>query len=230
MWGLRKENIPIERLIDSGEVLCWSAKWLDEGKTMFMSKLNGKEEMLTAIHDLLDEADAVIHYYGSNFDIPTLNKEFIKMGWKPPSPYKQIDLCKIVRQRFKFPSNKLDYVAQALGIGKKVKHRGFQLWIDCMNDNPDAWMEMMAYNIEDVELLDRLYPILLPWIKNHPNIGLHDDKSEVCPNCGSEHLERRGFSFTHAGKYQRYRCLDCGTWSRSKNTEAVKGILQQDKN
>ena len=44
--------------------------------------------MIKGIHKLLDECDAVIHYNGSKFDIPTLNKEFLLHGLHPPAPYK----------------------------------------------------------------------------------------------------------------------------------------------
>ncbi|NIV35232.1 MAG: hypothetical protein GWN58_38990, partial [Anaerolineae bacterium] len=50
------------------------------------------EGMLEGAWELLDEADAVVHYNGKKFDIPTLNREFVKYGFTPPSPYKQIDL------------------------------------------------------------------------------------------------------------------------------------------
>ena len=70
--------------------------------------------MLEGIHKLLDEADAVIHYNGKRFDIPSLNKEFLLNGMFPPAPFKEIDLLTVARGRFRFVSNKLDYVAQQL--------------------------------------------------------------------------------------------------------------------
>jgi rubredoxin len=89
---------------------------------------------------------------------------------------------------------------------------------------------MKAYNINDVLILERVYLKLRPWIKNHPNIAVHDDDVTVCPNCGGNHLEKRGFSVTQLGKYQRYHCRTCGTWSRDRKNFAVKGALNQDKN
>jgi hypothetical protein len=92
---------------------------------------------------------------------------------------------KVVRSQFKFPSNKLDYVAQKLGVGAKVQHSGFQLWLDCMAGIPKAWKMMKEYQIQDVNLLLDLYDILLPWIKNHPHVGVSQDKPKGCRNCGS---------------------------------------------
>jgi hypothetical protein len=63
-----------------------------------------------------------------------------------------------------FPSNKLDYVAQKLDVGAKVKHSGFSLWLRCMDGDKKAWKEMKEYQIQDVNLLVDLYDILLPWL------------------------------------------------------------------
>lgn len=216
VWGLFRENIPLARLVETGYVLCWAAKWLNEDTTYTMDL--GRcttHRMLKEIHKLLNEADAVVHYNGTRFDIPTLNKEFLLNGFKPPAPYKQIDLLRTARNQFKFTSNKLDHVAEQLGLGNKVRHRGFELWIDCMNNVPEAWNEMVEYNIGDVTLLEKLYEKLLPWIRNHSNFSLHSDNSFVCPNCGKSHYTKRGFYYTHNCKYQRYRCSSCGTWFRA---------------
>lgn len=228
VWGLWKQNISISQIVDSSSLLCWSAKWYGTDDVLFNSIMNpGKKRMLKNMHSLLDKADAVIHYNGSRFDIPTINKEFLEAGLLPPSPYKQIDLLKTARQQFRFPSNKLDYVAQTLGLGKKHGHEGFELWIKCMNKDPAAWKTMEKYNIQDVILLEKVYEKFLPWIKSHPNRGLFNNMSHVCPSCSSSNLIRRGFNLTQAGKYQRYQCTDCGTWSSSRSTEKVDaGVLK----
>ena len=216
IWGLFKENIPLQRLVNSGYVLCWSAKWLGEEEIYFDSLYNSTpRRMLKKIHKLLEETDVVIHYNGQSFDIPTLNKEFLLYGMPPPASYQQIDLLRVVRKQFRFQSNKLEYVAKALDIGQKVKHPGFELWVQCMNKEPEAWEMMERYNKQDTNLLEALYLRLLPWITNHPNHGLYADEM-ICPNCGGEELVRRGFSYTQAGKYQRYQCSTCHTWSRDR--------------
>jgi hypothetical protein len=81
----------------------------------------------------------------------------------PPSPVKDLDLMSITKANFLFPSNKLDYVAQKLGVGAKVKHSGFKLWLRCMEGDDKAWKEMKTYQIQDVNLLAELYDVLLPW-------------------------------------------------------------------
>ena len=139
----------------------------------------------------------------------------------PPATYKQIDLLTTARNRFRFVSNKLDYVAQALGVGKKHKHAGHELWVRCMAGEADAWIEMEEYNKNDVVLLEKVYEVFRPWIRNHPNAGLYGDAEvDVCPVCGDDNLTKRGFAYTAAAKYQRYRCSTCGHWCRDR--KAIK--------
>ncbi len=231
VWGLFKQNISISQLMDSSYVLCWAAKWLGDDYVYFDSVHRSKpKQMLKGIHQLLSEADAVIHYNGTRFDIPTLNKEFLLNGYAPPASYKQIDLLKTAKDRFRFPSNKLDYVAQSLGVGEKHKHAGHELWVKCMAGDDDSWKVMEEYNVQDVVLLESVYHKLLPWIKNHPNIALYDgQEEETCPNCGGNHLIRRGLAHTIVGTYQRYQCNDCGTWSRDRKNIKKQPKLTQDK-
>jgi DNA polymerase elongation subunit (family B) len=216
VWGLWQQNVGINQIMDSGYILCYSAKWYEKDDIVFDSVFQSSpKSMLKGIHKMLDEADAVISYNGIKFDLPTLNKEFLLYGFQPPSPYKQIDLLRTARSQFRFPSNKLDYISQSLGLGNKVHHRGHQLWIDCMNKKPKAWKEMEEYNIQDVVLLEKVYEKLKPWIKNHPNQNLFlDSQRNNCPTCGGTSLQKRGFAITKANKYQRVQCKDCGSWSR----------------
>jgi hypothetical protein len=73
---------------------------------------------------------------------------------------------------------------------------------------------MEEYNKQDVILLEKVYGKLKPWIKNHANHSLHSETGLVCPNCGGNHYQKRGFYYTHNCQYQRYQC-SCGTWFRS---------------
>lgn len=224
VWGLWQQNVSINQLMESSYVLCYAAKWYGDKEVMFDSVHKSRPKtMLKGIHGLLNDADAVVHYNGTKFDIPTLNKEFLLHSFNPPSPYKQIDLLRVVRSNFRFPSNKLDYVAQRLNLGKKHEHEGHELWVKCMNGDKDAWKRMEKYNIQDVVLLENLYGHLLPWIKSHPNHNLFSD-GHVCPNCSSSSLQRRGTAISATGTYQRYQCRSCGTWSQS--TKSIKPSVE----
>lgn len=226
VWGLWQQNVGLNQLLESGEVICFAAKWKHEDQTQFFSTFHhGKRPMVEAAYQLLTEADAVIHFNGARFDIPHLNREFIEAGLKPPSPYSQIDLLKVVKRQFRFPSNKLDYVTKALDLDHKVSHAGHQLWVKCMAGDFQAWEEMKEYNIQDVVITEQLYDKLLPWITSHPAHGLYeDDVEERCPNCSSENLKPQGKAYTSVSVFQRYRCDDCGRWSRGNKRLSGVGI------
>ena len=222
-WGLFKQNIAISQILERPRTMCFGAKFLDQRKVHFYSEFHHEPDvMYHAVHALLDEADVVMSYNGDRFDLPRLNTEFVLMGLTPPSPYKSIDLLKVMRSNFAFPSNKLAYVSEQLGLAGKVKHEGHSLWIRCLAGDPKAWAIMKKYNIQDVKLLEEMYEKLKPWIKAHPHVGLYSGETDCCPNCGSLELERRGYVVKTTGKYQRYRCRTCGTWPSA--TRRVSGV------
>lgn len=222
VWDLYNPSVGLSQLMESTSILCWAAKWLG-GKDVMFERGTGKggknkRSMLAAMHELLEEADAVVHYNGTKFDMPTLNKEFVLHGFVQPRPYKQIDLLKVVKKQFRFPSNKLEYVSKALGVGSKEKHSGHETWVGCMNDDPKAWAVMEKYNRQDVLLLEKVYEKLIPWLKGHPNLSLYKD--QVCPTCGASEYQRRGYAYTHSGKFNRFQCTACASWFRGTSNQA----------
>jgi len=224
-WGLWNVNVGLSQLIEPGYVLCWSAKWVGEPKIFFSSIRGGAKKMLTEIHNLLSEADAVITWNGSQFDIPHLNREFLRYGFTPPEPYAQIDLLTVARKRFRFVSNKLENVCKELGVGEKIKNEGHSLWIGCMTGEPKSWANMKRYNINDTAILEAVYEKMLPWISSHPHVGLRDGKMTSCPNCGGTKIQSRGWAYTALGKYKRYQCRTCWTWSRD-NTRVATAVYR----
>ena len=133
-WGLWNQNISINQIVEPGYTICFAAKWENSKKIHFHSmQKNGIKRMVKEAHKLLEEADAVVHYNGKKFDIPTLNREFLLAELQPPSGYSEVDLYSAVKKKFRFASNKLDYVSSELGIGNKVQHKGMGLWTDCMD-------------------------------------------------------------------------------------------------
>ncbi len=216
VWSLWDQRIGINQLESVTEVLCFAAKWLDVKRSMVFYSVHehGKEEMVRQAHSLLDQADVVMTYNGRKFDIPHLNREFVQAGLTPPAPYQQIDLYTVAKARFRFISNKLEHVSTQLSLPGKAKHEGFELWRKCLADDAAAWKRMEKYNRQDVVLLEDVYHVLQPWIPSHPNRALYDNHTG-CPTCGSEDLQRRGFSRTATSSFQRWQCTACGAWSRS---------------
>lgn len=229
VWGLFDQTVSLSQLRESTRVIAFAAKWLDAPEVMFYSDFHdGHRDMILAAHALLGIADIVVHYNGTSFDIPHLNREFVEAGYDPPSPFKQVDLLRVVKKNFRFASNKLQHVSVQLGLEGKQEHEGHTLWVRCMAGEPEAWEEMRVYNVQDVRLTEKVYLRLLPWISNHPHMGLYVDESRpVCNRCGGTRLQKRGTAYTTLGAYQRYQCQGCGGWSRSGkrvNGVDVRGV------
>lgn len=233
-WGLFDQNIAINQIVEPGGVICWAAKRYGEKEVFFDSiHRSSKKKMLEGIHKLLSEADVIVHFNGVSFDIPMLNSEFIQAGMTPPAPYKQVDLFRVAKRAFRFPSNKLQYISKVLGIGQKVQHEGHELWVKCLAGENAAWKRMEEYNKNDVVLTEKLYNKMQAWIPNHPNHGLYDESEKpVCVNCGSSRLQHRGMARTLSQQYPRFQCTDCGKWNRGTKPDlkpaVKKAMLRPD--
>lgn len=217
VWQAWKANISINQIMEHGYVLCWAAKWLGEEEVTYASlDEHGEELMLSSLHDMMDEADFLVAHNGGKFDVPVMNTAFLKAGMSPPSPSKMIDTLKEAKKHFRFFHNKLDYLGEFLGLGRKVEHEGHELWVKCMQGDGEAWSKMIEYNIQDVELLEQVYLRLRPWMKTHPSIPNTETQETYCPRCGSTHIHYRGYIETRVSRFRRFQCQECGGWGRER--------------
>lgn len=214
-------------VIQPVSIICASWKWLDEtdiharALTDYKGYKGGVVDDTKLVKELwgvLDAADVVVAHNGDSFDIKIMNTRFVAAGLNAPSHYKTIDTLKVARKYFRFSANKLDSLGEYLGVGRKAPTGGFETWIKCMAGDKEAWETMVKYNVHDIELLEKVYLKLRPYMQNHPVLAQFDPKPVVsgkfpCGTCESTNTNRRGFMTTKAGRYQRYQCLDCGSWS-----------------
>ena len=222
VWRMWKETIGFNQIHDDWYMLTWAAKWLGEEDMYFDSNhlhgdCNDDTEIAKSLHAMIDEADIIVAHNAKKFDIKKMNTRFMAAGLSPPSPYRVVDTLEEARKHFAFTSNRLDALGKILGVGEKVDTGGFDLWWRCMEGDEEAFEEMVYYNIGDIELLEKVYLLLRPWMKNHPNIGVYDDDETVsCPKCGGTTLQWRGYATTQAGRFHRFQCQSCGGWGRSR--------------
>lgn len=227
VWSLWENNVALNQLKSDWHVISWAAKWHGDApkKTMYMDQRGKKDiaddkEILKGIWRLLNEADVVITQNGKSFDQKKLNARFILNGMKPPSPYRHIDTKQIAKKHFAFTSNKLEYMTDKLNTKyKKLKHSefgGFELWTECLADNLAAWKIMEKYNKYDVLALEELYDKLAPW-DSSIDFNVYSDAEHVECSCGSKEFRNDGHIYTSTGKYRRFECKSCGSYSRSKD-------------
>lgn len=211
-WHGKHEQDIIE-IIDEGYILCFAYKWQGEKKVKWygLCDFNGdKKKLVEKLHELFNEADHIIAHNGTSFDFKWANTAFITYGLTPPKPTKNIDTLQIARSKFYFNSNRLNDLGKLLGLGIKVETGGFELWKKCALNDKKAWNTMRKYNCQDVNLLEKVYDKLSSWAKT-PKINL----GMTCNNCGSTHLQRRGWSINKVYMSRRIQCVDCGHWMLS---------------
>lgn len=226
-YSLFNVTIPANYIIEHPRMIAFTAKWYGRKKVYAFSEYHhSRKEMLEQIHALLDEADVVIGYNSDSFDLTWIQGELAVEGILPPSPYKKIDILKVVKKNFRFISRKLDYVSERLIGDNKVDYNMAKMWLIVDNPNTDEktrkreWDAMMRYARKDTQLLEPLFEKLLPWIRiPHPVRAL--DETTCCIACGSEGLQTRGKALTLSGSYVRLWCPSCGKWQRGKNREDV---------
>lgn len=216
-WGPKWETSIIDMEADF-YLLSFAWKWEDERKIHvlglddfpgFSRDRTNDRQLTKALWRLMDEADVIVAHNGDQFDIKKSNTRFVTHGLPPPSPFKTIDTLKIARRVFRFDSNKLDDLGRCLGLGRKMPTEGFTLWQSCMRGDAAAWAKMKSYNVQDVALLVKVYKLLFTWAPNHPNIARRE---QSCPRCGSQEVQKRGFSYTLLKRKQRYQCMTCRGW------------------
>lgn len=227
-YGLWDQNISIANIIEHPRMIAFTAKWLGNKKVHAFSEYHqSRTEMLTAMHQLLDEADLVLGWNSRNFDVKWINSEFMVEKMPPPSPYKQLDLMQETKRNARFLSNKLDYIADRLLDDNKIEYNMAKMWIKVNDPNTSEadrkkeWDAMMRYAKKDTILLEPLFIELRPWLKLPHPVEEGEDK---CRNCGSYDLEKRGTALTLNGHYQRYRCRDCGSWCRGTTRISVTNM------
>jgi DNA polymerase elongation subunit (family B) len=229
VWRFFKENIGAKQVLEYSTLASFAYKWLDQDVVWYEDTQHQTEKSLVKhLLAVLDDADIVVAHNGAKFDLPTIQGRALVLGLKPPSPYKIVDTLLVARYEFNFPANSLEHLAILLGVEKKGGHAkfpGFELWQECMRNNPEAWEEMRIYNKQDVSTLEEVYLKMRPFMKRHPNVAVFSEPdSIICPKCGSSHIQSRGYVTTNVGKYKKFQCQSCGGWARTRFSEYPKGI------
>ena len=227
LWSIWQNGTNIGALESNTYMLSWAAKWVGSDEVFSDCLFDnpdytpGSEDdsrMLGTLWELLDDADFVVAHNGDNFDIKHVNTRFLLAGYQPPAPYKSIDTLKIVKRKFKFDSNKLEFLLQKLYGEGKEDAGGMDTWIACMKGDKKAWEQMVFYNKGDVTKLERLYLDIRSWDHLHPSMATHGKVTGeyACTACGSESvsaLEGKTVS-TAASVFPLYVC--CRNDSRER--------------
>lgn len=214
-------NILQERYIVTA---CW--KWLGERTVHSVSvlddpKLYAKDphndyHVVKTLHAVLSEADCIVAHNGDAFDKRYIETRVLYHGLPALPPIASIDTYKVAKARFRFNSNRLDYLGKFLGFGGK-KSTPHGLWLDVLRGDRRAVKIMVDYNKRDVTLLEAIFLKLRAYIPNHLNRELFGKAG--CPRCGSKKIQSRGVHRAISRVYRRWQCQSCAGWFKSTKAE-----------
>jgi hypothetical protein len=231
IWHPTDQYVPMDRLIHDKYLLTWSAKWWGESKVHSgvidpdEARDRDDSRIVAELGELIRQADFVVAHNGDRFDVPVLNARLLQLGLDPLGNPRQIDTLKLAKKNLKVAYNKLDYLGEYLGVGRKID-TDFQLWLDCMAGVPAAIKKMAKYNRQDVLLLEKVFDALLPYVKNLPRLVEATEIGQSgCPSCGSKDLHRAGYHRTNASTFFRWQCQTCRRYCRGRKSSSTRLAL-----
>ncbi len=209
-------NINHDNIVKERAIICICYKWEHERSVKFLTWDKGcDKKMLEKFIKIMNAADEVCGHNGDKFDIKWVRTRCIYHNIPAFPDYKSIDTLKLSRKGFNFNSNKLDYIAQFLGIGRKLKTGGYDLWKTIvLNNDSKALTKMVKYCKKDVLLLEQVFKRLsnYTYSKTHVGVLMGNDK-DSCPSCGSEHTKLSNHRVTAKGiRMVQLKCVDCGKY------------------
>lgn len=213
-WGRYDQNVV--KVVRDREIMSFAYKWVGESKIRVLNREKAfnsplsEKSILKTIAKLLNEADASVAHNGDSFDKKVIRARMIKHNLRPLKHLVTVDTLSSARRYFSFTGNSLKDLSEYFKFGEKAKTDGIDLWWKCMNGDKAAWKKMSVYNAKDVELLEKVYGKLAPWIESHPNLSLLNNVLGVCPSCESKEVVRNGIRPTLTGVKQRWGCHSCG--------------------
>jgi hypothetical protein len=217
-----------DNILQERYVVCAAWKWLGEKKVHTVSTLDGRPKtevakdphndyhVIKTLHEVMSEADCIIAHNGDQFDAKFIATRVLFHGLPALPPITSIDTYKVAKARFRFNSNRLDYLGKFLGFGgKKDTPKG--LWLEVLKGSAKAVQTMVDYNKRDVTLLESVFLKLRPYVANHINRELFGKVG--CPRCGSSKVQSRGFHRAISRVYRRFQCQSCSGWFRQATNE-----------
>jgi uncharacterized protein YprB with RNaseH-like and TPR domain/DNA-directed RNA polymerase subunit RPC12/RpoP len=219
-----------------GEVLMMGYRWHgeEEYKIVKVTDYEGWDELniedrdyyvLQDMHEIISEADVLVGHYSKRFDHRFIQSRCLyhKLPVIPNPPH--VDTWHIAKYQMAIGSNSMKNIAKFLKCDNQKDSLPIHIWRRA-NAYDEECIEMIAeYCLQDVRTQYSMTQRLMPLANAIPNMNLLVNSTKyLCSGCGSDNVQKRGFHFTKINKYQRFQCMNCGKWSRGRNTLTDKEI------
>lgn len=127
-------------------------------------------QITKAIATELRKHAIIITHYGQYFDVPFIRAKMQKHGLEPLPQMFAIDTWQIARKNFRVSSRRLKNLGTYFELGEKEAVEG-ALWMKAAYNGDKAAMDkIVAHNIVDVEVLEKLACISFPYLKSIPKL------------------------------------------------------------
>lgn len=208
-----KKTIDYSNILKERAIICICYKWEDEKVTneLHWDSKQCDKKMLQSFIKVANEANELVGHNGDKFDLAWIRTRCLFHRIEMFPKYTTFDTLKIARSKFRFNSNRLNYIANFLGIGKK-KHTEFDLWKRiCLSNDKKAMDAMIDYCKHDVILLEKVFKAIRGHLESKTHYGVvFGEERTTCPECGSDDLMKNGKRITATGlQKQRYFCNTC---------------------
>jgi len=129
--------------------------------------LAGEKELLEQFLEDVKPFNCWITYYGTGFDVKFLRTRcmYHRLPFPGYGMAIHVDLYYVARGRMKMHSNRLQAVAEFLGIEGKTPLRG-EVWVKASLGDKEALSYILHHNIEDVRVLEKVHVRLEPYMKS----------------------------------------------------------------
>lgn len=224
-----KLNIPYGNIIKERAIICICYKWEGDDKVYSLNwdKNQDDKELLEKFITVANEAHELVGHNGDRFDLPWIRTRCLFHRIPCFPNYTTLDTLKQSRSKFRFNSNRLDYIAQYLGVGEKSETGGFDLWKDIvLNNSQIAMKTMVEYCKNDVVILEKVFHHIKNYVPHKSHFGvLTTGEKSSCPECGSEDLRHSQTRYSAAGTPRvQVQCNDCHKYHTVAN-RTYEGII-----
>ena len=230
IWRADMRFIPQNMMIHDIFMLTYSARWWGSDAPTWSARVTKKEvlarddkRVVTKLGNDMRQADVIVAHNGDKFDWPIVNGRLALNGLPPLGFKTKIDTLKLSRKHFGFSHHNLDYLGKIFGEGQKIPTT-WELWERCVAGDTKALKEMDAYCQHDVDLLDRVFSRMLPYVDRVARLyEAVQQEEDICLYCGSKNKRARGHYRTQAGVFLKLECLGqlpdgstCGKYRRAR--------------
>lgn len=198
---------------DKIEIITICYKFLGEKtvRSLRWDKNQSSKKLLEEFSKVVSSSDCVIGHNADGFDIKHINSLVVAHNLKPFDWPMSFDTLKKVRQKFRFISNRLDYLGN-LFLGEGKSPMSFSDWKKIKLENDKKTIDkMVKYCKKDVNLLEGVFLKIKDHLEPVVNMSLFaTGKKGSCRFCGMDTLIGNGRRIRKSHIEKRLLCTNCG--------------------